>query len=123
MIVPTPVTDVGTFLKRAECRMENCYSGCKDGFWGGNCDKHCDCADDVPCRMLDVLPNVRTGSREKGVINNVTVRMKDHVIRLTVYVQAVTASLDVLLLVSLNEKVKCFTFKYFFLGKMAKYLC
>ena len=54
--------------------------------------------------MDTVLPNVWTDSGEKGVMNNVTVRMKDHVIRLTVYV---------LLLVSLNEKVKCFSFKFY----------
>ena len=95
------------------CRVSDghCYSGCKDGLWGGNCDKHCDCGDDVPCRMLDGHCFTEC---EDAVINNLTVRMKDHVIRLTVYVQAVTASLDVLLLVSLNEKVKCFTFKFYF---------
>ena len=54
--------------------------------------------------------DVRTDSGENTVINNVAARMEIHVIRPTVYVQAVTASLDVLLLVSRNVFLSNFIF-------------
>ena len=110
MTVPVFVTDVGTFLKRAECRTVTVTP-----------DVGMDTGENTVISIVTVQMMCPAGcwmdSGEKGVINNVTVRMKDHVIRLTVYVQAVTAPLDVLLLVSLNEKVKCFSFKYFFSAK------
>ena len=44
------------------CRVSDgyCYSGCKDGFWGGFCDIQCDCKDGAFC-------NSSSGSCPKGI--------------------------------------------------------
>ena len=37
------------------CRVSDgyCYTGCKDEFWGGSCDKQCDCPGGTSCNQTD----------------------------------------------------------------------
>ena len=66
MIVPVFVTDVGTFLKRAECR------------------------------TVTVTPDVGTGTGEEVVINNVTAQIEILVIRMMDFVGLVNIFITLL---------------------------